>query len=66
MTTRVLRFPQLRERGIDFTRKHLRTLESEGRFPRRIQLGKNSIGWLENAIDEWVATRPRVVIEPAA
>ena len=28
--------------------------EKAGRFPKRIQLGANSVGWLESEIDEWI------------
>jgi predicted DNA-binding transcriptional regulator AlpA len=29
------------------------------RFPPPIELGPNSIGWFEDEIDEWLASRPR-------
>lgn len=29
-------------------------MERAGRFPQRIQLGGNSVGWFENEIDEWL------------
>jgi predicted DNA-binding transcriptional regulator AlpA len=59
--TRVLRFKQLAERGIDYSRKHIRALEAEGKFPVRIALGANSVAWHEREIDEWLESRPRVV-----
>lgn len=31
-----------------------------GDFPAPIQLGPNSVGWLDEEIDTWVANRPRV------
>ena len=31
-----------------------------GRFPAPIQLGPNAIGWFEDEIDDWLASRPRV------
>ena len=31
----------------------------DGRFPPPIELGPNSIGWFEDEIDEWLASRPR-------
>jgi prophage regulatory protein len=29
-------------------------LERAGLFPRRIQLGSNSVGWFESEIDDWL------------
>jgi prophage regulatory protein len=31
----------------------------KGTFPPPIELGPNSIGWFEDEIDEWLATRRR-------
>jgi prophage regulatory protein len=33
--------------------------ERAGNFPTRLRLGKNSVGWLQSEIDEWIATRSR-------
>ncbi len=30
-------------------------MERAGRFPRRIQLGGNSVGWLSSEIETWLA-----------
>lgn len=30
-----------------------------GKFPAPIQLGPNSIGWYEDEIADWLASRPR-------
>jgi prophage regulatory protein len=30
-----------------------------GLFPAPIELGRNSIGWFEDEIEEWLAARPR-------
>jgi prophage regulatory protein len=35
-------------------------LEKLGRFPKRRQLGDNSVGWLQSELDEWLASRPIV------
>jgi len=29
-------------------------MEKAGRFPRRIQLGRNSVGWLSDEVDAWM------------
>jgi prophage regulatory protein len=33
--------------------------EKAGRFPRRVCIGQNAIGWFEDEIMEWLETRPR-------
>jgi prophage regulatory protein len=54
----ILRLPDVRARtGISRTRIY--RLEAEKRFPSRIRLGPNSVGWLESEIDEWIAARVR-------
>ncbi len=30
-----------------------------GTFPAPLELGENSIGWLESVIDDWLKSRPR-------
>lgn len=30
-----------------------------GRFPAPLELGRNSVGWFEDEIDGWLASRPR-------
>ncbi len=30
-----------------------------GRFPSPLELGPNSVGWYEDEVDEWLASRPR-------
>ena len=30
-----------------------------GTFPAPIELGPNSVGWYEDEIDDWLASRPR-------
>ena len=34
-------------------------LEADGKFPQRVQLGENSVGWYEDEVDQWITTRPR-------
>ena len=36
-------------------------LEQQGRFPLRIRLGQKSVGWREDEVLEWIASRPRGV-----
>ena len=56
--TKLLSFAELTTtRGITFSRRHLKRLEDERKFPRRVVLGENKIGWVVTEIDEWLATR---------
>jgi prophage regulatory protein len=34
-------------------------LERKGEFPARVRLSANAIGWYEDEIDEWIASRSR-------
>ena len=52
---KLLSFRQLsEERGITFSRRHLYTLEAERKFPRRITLGENRVGWVLSELDAWL------------
>jgi prophage regulatory protein len=42
---------------VPYTPQHVLRLEKAGRFPRRIQLGQNRIGWRLIDIEEWVKAR---------
>lgn len=44
-------------RGIPFSRTHLSRLENEGKFPKRVSLGANRVGWVLAEIDEWLAAK---------
>lgn len=35
-------------------------LEREGRFPARVQLSGNRVGWYGNEVQDWIKSRPRV------
>ena len=36
---------------------HIARLEKAGRFPKRVMLGPNRVGWLEEEIDRWIQDR---------
>ena len=40
------------------SRNSIYRLESEGQFPRRLQLSRNSVAWCEADVRAWVASRP--------
>jgi predicted DNA-binding transcriptional regulator AlpA len=45
--TKLLSFTELTTtRGITFSRRHLKRLEDERKFPLRVVLGENRIGWV--------------------
>jgi prophage regulatory protein len=53
--TKLLRLCELNEtRGITYTRRRLYTLENEHKFPKRVPLGENRVGWIESEIDDWI------------
>jgi prophage regulatory protein len=47
----------LKDRGVSFTSVHLLRLEKLGRFPRRIRVGENRVGWIEAEIDQYLQER---------
>ena len=53
---RILRQRQVIER-VGYSPMHLWRLEKAGRFPRRIKLGPNSVGWVSTEIDAWIEAR---------
>lgn len=42
---------------VPYTPQHILRLEKSGKFPRRMQLGENRIGWRLIDIEAWVAAR---------
>jgi prophage regulatory protein len=56
---KVLRKPDVSEK-VGLSSISIWRLESQGMFPRRIKLGERCVGWLEEDIDNWLASRPHV------
>jgi len=56
VTPRVLRFEEVRSR-VALSRTTVWRLERAGKFPKRRQLGENSVGWIEAEVDSWVKCR---------
>lgn len=54
---RLVRYPDLRAKGLCWSRMHLNRLEKAGKFPKRIQLGTGTVVWLEAEIDAWLEAR---------
>jgi prophage regulatory protein len=57
MKQKIVGFNDLAPRGIRFSRVHISRLEKEGKFPKHLNLAPQSIGWLEEGIDAWIAAR---------
>ncbi len=56
---RLLRYPDLKARGIINNRMTLRRWIAEEGFPSGVQLGPNSIAWPEDEIEAWLKSRFR-------
>jgi len=60
---RIITKEELREM-VPYTSQHIQRLENEGKFPRRVKLGDNRVGWVLSEVEEWLevrmAARPRV------
>jgi prophage regulatory protein len=55
---RVLIYRQLKsEKGIPYTRRHLRDLIAAGKFPRPVPLSSARIAWIEAEVDQWLAEK---------
>ena len=66
MTPTLLRFADLKERGVVSNWVTLRNwIEREG-FPPGRRLGPNTRAWTEQEINEWVASRPLATETAAA
>ena len=56
--TKLISFAELATtRGITFSRRHLKRLEDEKKFPLRVVLGENKIGWVVTEVDDWLAEK---------
>ncbi len=54
---RFLRTNQLIEK-IGLSRSTIWRLESQGKFPKRRQIGPGAVGWLEEEVEQWMLDRP--------
>ena len=58
--TKLLRFRDLKERGIINNWPTLRARIDRDGFPPGRMVGPNSRAWTETEIDEWIGSRPTV------
>ena len=56
MDMRIIRKPELMSK-IGLSDATIYRMEKAGRFPKRMQLGGNSVGWVESEVLEWVESR---------
>jgi predicted DNA-binding transcriptional regulator AlpA len=57
---RLLGYPELKLKGIKFSRSELRRREHAGTFPQRVKLGEGlnpTVAWVEHEIDDWIVSR---------
>jgi prophage regulatory protein len=52
--TRIVRLPEVQSMIGIRSRATLLTWEKEGRFPKRLRIGKRSMGWLLKDIEDWI------------
>jgi predicted DNA-binding transcriptional regulator AlpA len=54
----LVRWPEVHNQT-GFSRMHTGRLEKAGKHPLRVQLGQNTVGWWQDELDQWLASRPR-------
>lgn len=40
-----------------YSPQHIARLEKAGKFPKRVQIGPNRVGWLESEVLDWLRER---------
>ena len=55
---KVLRLPSVSEMT-GLSRVTIWRKERAGKFPSRVQLGPNSVGWIEEEVEDWIETLAR-------
>ena len=53
---RIISKRQLKEIVL-YSPQHIARLEKTGKFPKRVQLGPNRVGWVEGEVLDWLQTR---------
>ena len=53
---RLLTKTEVRNR-VCYSPQHIARLEKAGKFPKRVTLGPNRVGWVEEEIDRWIQDR---------
>ena len=53
---RFMRSQELSE-AIPYSANHIRRLEEEGKFPKRVQIGASRVGWVRAEVEAWIEAR---------
>jgi prophage regulatory protein len=53
MQSKILRYPDLKIM-VGLSRIQIRRLEREGKFPQRLQLSRNCVGWHAAEVQQWL------------
>jgi prophage regulatory protein len=53
---RILSKRQLKELVL-YSPQHIARLEAAGKFPQRVKLGANRVGWVESEVLDWLQER---------
>ena len=53
---RLLSKRQLKEMVL-YSPQHIARLEAAGKFPQRVRLGQNRVGWIESEVLDWLQKR---------
>ena len=57
MTTKLLDYADLANKGINASMVTLWRWEKAGKFPRRVRVSHIKVAWVEDEIDTWIAAR---------
>jgi predicted DNA-binding transcriptional regulator AlpA len=52
-----MKLADLKAAGIEFASNHLKRLEEQGEFPKRIQLSPNKPRWLKSEIEKFITDK---------
>ena len=53
---RIIRRHELTDK-VGYCLGHIYRLERAGEFPRRVQLGRRAVGWVEEEVENWLRER---------
>ncbi len=62
---RIISAPE-RRRLVPYSNMHIWRLEKLGKFPKRIRLGPNRVGWSYREVMDWIAARKKEREDEAA
>jgi predicted DNA-binding transcriptional regulator AlpA len=52
-----VRYPELKDHGVPYSRQHLDVLEERGDFPARIRLSPRMVVWRLSEVRSWIASK---------